>query len=509
MESTFRKLLSLLLVMILCCSSLAFATTAGGLSQSEGTTDGTTFGMLDGERAGLKDYHNGLSSSWSRNYPKSETTVVNYRLGYDNSSYQNSFLAAYRIEYEIAYNRAYRSANTAQHLMLIESATEDGQTVGQPEGEAAASIDLIKDFSNDWKRAFNSFTKYESLSTRYNLDRESDDYELAFINGFTEAYKQAYTAHYQASNKEMELKNANYQMVSMFESTIVFDRFVSHTISGATTTESQNRAWLEFPLGSIYEDTYVGLHRKQNTFGDSKGSYEPVSHMYAVSVANTSGSMSLYQPVTLNFFYSGSERVGVYQWLNDRWVYVPTKIDFDSVSIELPTGNYKGGSYALFIDNSYKVPSDIAFSWARNDIITSIRRGHLAETSTFRPTSAMTKLEFADLLYRTMSYRVAKPNVTYTIADSDQLGSYKTAVEYVLATRFMFLDSNDKFNPNQLITYKDVEKVIGSMLLTNFSYNELASKMLYEKYARSPYLINKNGTIQRAEVIYALNEMIK
>jgi hypothetical protein len=226
-------------------------------------------------------------------------------------------------------------------------------------------------------------------------------------------------------------------------------------------------------------------------------------------VATQTGVVRLYEPVTLRFPFIGSERVGIYEWRNNRWAYLETVRESQSVSTLIPAGSYNGGQYALFIDNSYTLPRDIAFSWAYKDIITSIRRAHVASTMMFRPADAMTRAEFADVLYRSMNYRVVSPPLRLTVTDLASAGNYQTAVQFAVNMRYMGLDANGNFSPNGLVSYKDAESIVSVLMTRNFSFSEVANKMIFERYQRTDYSTSVHAAIKRAEVIFMMNEFVK
>ncbi len=480
------------------------------LSQTEGKDHGGALGKSDGTAAGFKDQRQGIISQWIRDYPSPETLISKYRLNFENNTgYLNAFFDAYRLNYEASYNTAYRNANYAASQPARTNAVADGKALATAESAYMASLDIVRNLSNSWSRAYDELIKKSALETRYRLDRENADYKKIFTETFIDEFRKLYTTAYQKLNTNIELKNINYTLVSMNEARIQVDRVYGEVISGSPSEKIFKSAEIAIPKGAIYEDTFVGFHWIQNSFNGNNTQYEPVSHQYRVTIGNPSGNVRLYKPINISFDFEGSERVGVYEWRYGKWLYVPTIQTADKVSINIPIGIYSGGQYAIFIDNDYKTPRDLAFNWAFKDVITSIRRGHIGSGDFFRPNDAITRGELADMIYRTMGYRTVTPANTLNITDLSKAASYQNGVKYAVGMRFMSLDTQNRFNPNALVTFKEVEIAVSNILMRNFSFSEVATKMLYEKYQRSGYSMNKLGLLKRSEAVYMFNEFVK
>jgi hypothetical protein len=65
------------------------------------------------------------------------------------------------------------------------------------------------------------------------------------------------------------------------------------------------------------------------------------------------------------------------------------------------------------------------------------------------------------------------------------------------------------FSPNSKVTYTTVEGMVSKMFLRDFRWSEIATKMVYEKYTRSPGTTNKAAFLTRAEAAYMIHELIK
>lgn len=513
-----NRILSLCLLMATLSMPFVFATTPAApagvnpalLSQTEGTAHGGDLGKSDGTEAGLRDQRLGVISQWTRNYPSTETLKSKYGLNLENNStYFNAFLLEYRLNYEASYNTAYRNANYAAFQPARTNASVDGKKLATAESAYMASLDIVRNLSNSWSRSYDELIKKNPLETRYRLDRESTDYKKIFTEAFIDEFRKNYTLAYQQLNANIELKNVNYTLVSMNEAKLPIERLYGEVISGSPAEKVFYSAAIAIPKGAIYQDTFVGFHWIQNSFNANNNLYDPVSHQYRVTIGNPSGSVRLYKPINISFDFEGSERVGVYEWRYGKWLYMPTTQTADKVSIDIPAGVYSGGQYALFIDNDYKAPRDLAFNWAFKDVMTSIRRGHMGSGDFFRPNDAMTRGELADLVYRTMNYRTVTPANAQNITDLSKAGAYQNAVKYAVGMRYMFLDTQNRFNPTTPVTYKDIEITVSNILMRNFSFSEVATKMIYEKYQRTAYATNKLGLLKRSEAVYLFNEFVK
>ncbi|OJV66868.1 MAG: hypothetical protein BGO41_05490 [Clostridiales bacterium 38-18] len=499
-----RKILILFLVLVMCFPMASSAESPSEATLREANEQGTAMGTLDGDLAGRADRNANKTSSYSLAMPKDTDIVTRYALNKDSSTYQNYFISAYRAAFEIAYNSGYRAVNLEEYAAPFEDGYAHGKEAGTVQGQLSAMVDFVQSRSNNWLRTYNEFISKGSLTSRYFLDRESSAYKGYFSSGYREAFKNSYIETFQVKNLETEIRNKNARIISMLEDTLYFDEEYVHFTSGVAESEIRTPMSLYFPAATVYEPTYFATFKTQNTFNFKNTKYTPVSSKYTVSILNNSGSVYLRNPITLTFEYYGSEKAGIYQWIDNQWEYKYTTLTDNSLSIQIPAGYYNGGEYEIFIDEDFKNIADISFNWAYKEIYTLARRSVISDNQLFSPGAYITRAELSDLIYKTMSISDPLKLSPPTIKDSASLGSYKAAIEYTVGKRYFSLDANSNFNPSGSVTYKDVENMLSRMFLRDIKWREVGNKMLTEKFTKSVGLTDINAKITKAEAVYML-----
>lgn len=489
--------------------TMSYAATPAEATIEEAKAFGEAMGTLDGDLAGRADRSANKVNNYTVSIPNDAGLISRFQLNKDTSSYQLYFLQAYRSAYQIAYNTGYRTVNIDEYKETFEDGYLHGQEAGTVQGQVSAMIDFVQSRSDNWLRAYNEYLSKGSLVKRYQLDRENTMYQVNFANGYREAFIKAYIETFQTKNLETEIRNKNSKLIAMTESIIYFDEEYVHFSLGAMETELKTPLSLYVPAAALYKPTYISVYKMQNSFNADNLKYTPVSSKYVIAINNTTGSVQLNKPLTLQFEYYGSERAGVYLWQNNKWVYQYTTLNNGSLSIEIPAGYYKGGEYAIFIDETFKTVSDITFNWAYKEIYSLIRRGEISDATLFMPNASITRGELATLIYNVYAVREPLRTAAPTITDASSLGSARNAVNYVVGKRYMKLDASGSFNPSQRVTYAEVEEILGMMFLRTVSWTEVSGKMLTEKFTRSAGISNKNAVLTKAEAAYMLYMFVK
>ncbi len=489
--------------------TMSFAASPHEATIAEAKAFGEAMGTLDGELAGRTDRAANKINNYTLSMPKEPELISRFQLNKDVTAFKTNFIETYRIAFQIAYNTGYRTVNIDEYKEPFEDGSLHGIEAGTVQGQVSAMIDFVQSRSDNWLRAYNEFLSKGSLVKRYQLDREVAMYQSNFTVGYKDAFMKAYIETFQVKNLETEIRNKNSKLIAMTESIIYFDDEYVHFSLGAMETEMRTPLSLHVPAATLYKPTYFSVYKMQNSFNADNSKYTPVSSKYVIAVNNTTGSVELNKPLTLQFEYYGSERAGVYLWQNNKWVYQYTTLDNGSLSIEIPAGYYKGGEYAIFIDENFKAVSDITFSWAYKEIYSLIRRGEIADTNLFMPSAKITRAELATLIYNINSDREPLRTAVPVISDASALGAAKNAANYVVGKRYFKLDSKGAFNPNQTVTYAEVEEILSMMFLRTVKWSEVSGKMMTEKFTRSAGIANKNATLTKAEAAYMLYMYIK
>lgn len=498
-----KVLLIFALALTMLSSSLVFAAET---SLENGTTDGTVAGTLDGNIAGKADFRSNKVNNYLSAMAGDALLVTRFSLNYDNLTYQNAFIAAYKTSFQTAYNLAYRAVNMDEYITPVEKAYEHGEAAGIVQGQLSAMIDFTQGKLDNWEKSYNAYLTESSIVRRYFLDRESLAYRSGFMSGHREGFMNSYIETYQLKNVEAEIRNKNAHIIAMTETFIEFQEEYVHFVLGAASPEMRTPMSLFIPAATLYEPTYISASKTQNTFnvGNAVSKMTPVSGKYKIDVLNDRGSVTLKKPITLSFEYQGSERAGVYQWLNGKWVYQYTTLTDGSIFITIPAGFYAGGEYAIFIDETYKTVSDITFNWAYKEIYTLMRRDIISDAQAYSPNAKITRAQLAQMIYNQIGVTNPLTTTAPVISDASALGNYKKAVEYMVGKRYMKLDAKGAFNPSGTITYAETEVVLSNMFLRNVSWSEVSSKMLTEKFARSAGATNKAANLTKAEAAYMM-----
>lgn len=479
-------------------------------SKLQGNITGARYGQLDGAEAGVKDYQLGKQMR-ALVWEITDLSIINkYALGNDDYTFRSEFLSAYRLNYELGYNAAYRNAAYDVNAKVRSNAALHAKPMAASEGYYYAALDLMKDRSVNWQRAYNEFLTLGTIEARYQLDRELPEYRESFVLTFQQEFKNSYIKSFSDLNVLTETQNINYHLVGMKEDTIKVDQVYGEVIAGSSSTVTNTAAVIKVPRGAIYQDTYLGLHHIQNSFGLGANGKTPVTHQVRISVANTAGKVKLNKPLELVFDYDGSERAGIYEWKFNRWIYIPSTVGEDFISAQMAAGDYAGGTYVVMIDDTYELPKDVSFHWAYKDIVTAARREFLPSGVFFRPNDKITRAELADMVYELMNYRMLAPGRTIFYRDLSTVTSdNRLAVNYVLDRGIMSLDSKQRFNPKASVSYKDFQVVMKRLLFIDFKFQTVADRIRVERYTRTDFSSNVNLPIKRGEVVYTLNTFIK
>ena len=505
MKQTKKLKIILIVALAIAMLSSTFVFAADN-SIEEGTTNGSTMGTLDGNAAGKADFNAKKASNYLAALPSDTSIVTRFSLNRDSAAYQSLFITNYRDSFQTAYNLAFRTINIDSYTAPIINAYDHGSQAGLVQGQLSAMMDFTQGKLNNWEKAYMAYLADGSLTLKYFLDRESFAYRNDFASGHSQAFMTSYIETYQTKNLETEIRNKNAYLVSMDETFIDFQEEYVHFVLGAASPEMRTPMSLAIPAATVYEPTYISASKTQNTFnvGNSVSKMTPVSGKYKIDILNDKGSVTLKKPMTLSFEYQGSERAGVYRWLNNSWVYQYTTLTNGSLFITIPAGYYAGGEYAIFIDETYKTVGDITFNWAYKEIYTLMRRDVISDAQAFSPNAKITKAQLAQMIYNQIGATNPLTLAVPKISDAAALGNYKKAVEYMVGKRYMKLDAKGAFNPNAYVTYTETESMLSNMFLRNVSWYEVSSKMLTEKFARSVGGANRAANLTKAEAAYMI-----
>lgn len=512
-----KYLLILLSMLLILANTVVFAAdsteendddlTPEEMNLKEGTEFGRAAGKIDGAGDALAHFYEGFHTQYYMGLPSTTTLIEKYNLKDDDVFYKLNFIEAYKIAYQKAYNTAYREASIASVQKPYEKAIEQGKSAGNSAGYMVALEDYVQKKYSDWESAYNAYVADGTLSARYFLDSENQDYRYLFKAGFEQAFMESYTEQYQQNGLDEAIRSHNMKYVTLREETLNFDDEYTHFIAGEAEAETRTPAVLYLPAGAVRTSTYLGLYKLQNSPHKSQV-LESVSSKFIVSIGNEAGEIELQKPLTLTFEYFGSEKAGIYKWNRNRWEYQYTTLTDGKMSTEIPMGTYEGGEYAIFVDETYKNILDIRFNWAFKEIFTLMRRGGVEDQVNFYPETGITKGELAKMIYSIEGTESSTESMIY-MRDTADINTDKQAYNYVVQRAYMSLDSVLNFNPDQKISYRQFEIVMSSVLKRDFKWSEVSDSMISEKFRKSNGTTNINAQILKSECAYALIKLLQ
>jgi len=455
-----------------------------------GLDHGAIFGDIAGEIYGRKDYYEGKVNDWKKQMPSDILLRREYSLNNDTDKYVEGFLLGYKIAFEESYTKVYRNTNVDTNKTPKENGIYHGQQMGFEFGSKIGKIDFADKKNNNWQQSLPSDL---DLMIKYNLMREVKEYRDGFIVGFKDGFRDGYIESFQGKNMDLGKENINYKSISMLGGELVStDSIIKVTIDP----------------GTIYEEKYFSIQKGDFPSFYNAESYIPVTNAYTVGIESVSKTTSLHNSIMLTSKYYGSARGGIYKLVNGTWRYLYSNIKDGEIFAKIDSKSYSGGTYAVLIDNSYKELKDVHSNWAGIELYTFIRRNYITGYSdnTFKPESNITRAEFITLLSRVMEWNT---NVSHDIiekfSDYNTFGVYKNVIAKATSIGLINGYTDNTFKPNRVITYQEIEWIVQRLPNnSNFKWDEIADKMMYERYTRSKSVLSKENNITRSEVVYML-----
>lgn len=463
---------------------------------------------IDAKQAAYLDFQNREDNDWTDLYPSDNRIISKYNLDEDSNDYEENFLDEYEKQYQMIYEEEYRSANMERIKSKEVNAYEHGYQLGMAQGESAGYLDISQEKFSNWKNAYNLFLLNENLEMKYYLYRQNDEYKDSFENGFKTAFELGYEKTYNTTNIEIENNNLNYKKLSSDEIILEYDSYSLDFVSGGKTSNNKVPLYLEFEEGTVYSiGTYLGLNEEQFKVGGTYGK-TLASKAYNVSIYNDSDKVRFEKPVKLAFNFSGSSKVGIYKHERGQWMYLPTEYGDGEVFTKIPEGDYSGGRYALLVDNNYRPSNDIKLHWSYPEIKLFDKRNIIYARS-FVPKEGYRRKEFCDLILRnTLGSKEFKYNSVINFKDSDKFGKYSNAIAYMVNNGYISGVGEGKFAPDEYITYKEVEEVMGNILNRDFDWSEINEAMKRKRFKKSAVNQDKSNNINKAETLFMIHELL-
>lgn len=402
-----------------------------------------------------------------------------------------------------------------------------GALAGAKEGAIAGEWDYYA--GNQRGDIFAALTDYDII-VKFNLHREEHDYRVHFIKGYKEEYKKAYEGVF-GERKAGEFREKNRLpetavFVAMAEDILCVVTIPSESVYypvRAELTALNSEGVYENGIGEYHVDEYridqkaaemdeKAVDMDENTADDEQGKYPfPV---FQIRLSHDSGDALLRKPIEITFDFKGSEDVkntknlGIYEWRNHKWVYLPTEIFDGGIRTVIPPGRFGVEKYAVLIDKDSYPLDDILFNWAEPEISAFFRRGYFSKDQHFMPNDEMTRLDVALLLYRIL--RGQHPFVKEDsmqpkspLADRKSFGAAADAIDFVINNGLMVAKGN-QFLPNEGFRYEDLEQLASSLNIEGFNWDEVAKTIMKERFYKSLGYQNPSGKMTRAEMSYFL-----
>ena len=460
-----------------------------------------TIGKSMGSTAALNDFYEGNDSDWTAALPSERTISRAFNLDRMSDDYEDLFLKAFKLGFKEGYETAYEKALLEPPKTSMSQGLADGQAAGKILGELNAQKDYLLKSKMDYER---DIPNERDIIDKYRLRLGTAEYSDAFVEGFRSAYEINYNVAFRkASQTEAVIKTKGIQIGA----------------AGGVLTVDQNFG-VAIDKGTFYMPVYLRIDTMNTSFF-KQGPMIRASEIYQVNLDNPAGTLDKTKTIAVSFpYYGDMYKAGIYKLVDEKWYYMPSKVEGDYitayVSPETLTG--RDSVFAVFMDESIRLLTDVRDHWAKDEIETMVRRGIIlgypgttALDGTFRPGQGITRAEFLILLSRIESWIL--PNYVASAAyftDYQTFSTYDRIISYGLNNSYILGYTDRTFRPHNPISYYEVELIMGRVLRdTSFRWNSVATQMMYDKAFKSPGFMDLNRKITRAEVaymLYTLNE---
>jgi len=467
-------------------------------SFEQGNIDGEYFGELLGDIFGKQDYYLGKSSNWERSIPSRNRIINDFSLNRDTEEYLDAFISSFNYSFELMYNEAYRSSNSMVNSIMYENGYKNGREAGLKRGEGFGKMDVILGQPNN----VNRYKSYEyGVINEYRLNLETEEYQKGFISGYNEGLTEGYIKSYQELSYDSLLTKLVTEIIP---------------ISGGEITTQDKKISVKVDKGTYYNDVAISIDGLPDTYNwqlSLKNKFIKASDIYTINVSNSSYQFDNDKPLELSFEYYGPHNGGIYKFINNSWIYLPSKISEGRITtfIKPNSLNTSNGMYAVFIDKGVKNIRDIRGHWAKDEINTYARRGLLGLYAdySFKPDIPITRGQFLVLLSRVYNWNLnsLEENIKEleNLEDYQSLGNYKNVVAYAIKNGYIDIYPDNKFNVYNTVTYNEINKIMKKVTKdSNFNWINTAYYMMSYKDTRSKSYNSMDNSVTRAEALYML-----
>ncbi|GFN35464.1 S-layer homology domain-containing protein [Tepidimicrobium xylanilyticum] len=452
------------------------------LSYDEGLHHGEYIGKILGRNYGAKDYFENNTLNYTRNMPSDSTIIEKFLLNSDVTEYVEGFLVGFKRAYEKSYNECYRAMNLAIHRRTFEMGYNQGKISGMIKGETKALEDYYFKSEKNWRKHLSTQAR---LIREYDLHNESTGYIEGFYSGFLEGLSEEYDTKYQQLSQESAISKTKSEVLP---------------ISGGEISSLDGKFHIKVESGIYYNPIVISIDILPDNYYIIDSEYIKASNFYKVSILNKSNGEDNQKDIELKFEYYGKNYGGIYKLSNGLWLYLPSYIEDGYITTYVKPNSFrdKGNIYVVLIDKNYNVLLDIRSHWAKNEIIAFQRRGIVSGYSdnNFKPDNNISKGEFLALLSRVYNWDVVK-----TI---DEI-KFNDLLQYAREKGYIDNWGMDSIFANKGVSYREIESIMSKILESDsFQWDNISTKILYEKNYRSKYYDSPDNFITRAEAVYML-----
>ncbi|MFV0504715.1 MAG: S-layer homology domain-containing protein [Lachnospirales bacterium] len=487
-------------------SAIIIAATEGGFKDA--IRDYSAYIKLDIPYASIREVEAYLESYFST---LDITTVESYSA---NSEYMaenvKAFTDAYIASYKDTFMLRFMSAGDEETNI-----TTMGQSFGAMYSRSMAMRDYAVRRQMNATRAFAEFDLNNNINDMLDLEDLDTKVASAFTNSFEQAFKDAYNSVYLTAFNAERTMDVNYLSLYLNPINFIYTDYKQEVVSGGINSSTLPAIMLESEANAFYDDVFLAVTKDYRKVQPTKDGMKLITNPYGLTVYNDIEGkepmeVNMHKPLDIKFSSIDNDRAGIYKYKNENWVYQYTEFDKDMLKHTIKDDVFRGGIYALLIDNSYKIVKDINLSWAYRELYTYLRRGYALPNSSnmYNPTGDITREEFAYLIYKNLN------NGFYTKSakefdDGWDFGSYKDAIYFCYDKGYMGEVNPNEFNPKGTLTYEQAENIMKRVVGNGFTYNTISYSMKNDKYKKSKILNGITTNIPRDEAVYMFYYLYK
>lgn len=468
------------------------------ISLESGFSDGENIGTILGAIYGSKDYFENISNNHLRNLPKDTDIIRNYALKRDYKEYADGFLIGFKRAFEENYNKFFRQANINTHIKAESDSYDHGKNAGLIKGKLLGNKDFILKRENNWR---NHKFLSSNIISEYNLLYQSTKYKDGFISGYWEGFAEGYSSTYRNLGEEEINKKTT---------------IINIPISGGTISSLENELYMEIETGTYYRNVLVSIDEiLNNPYVIDNNRYIEASKFYIIEIQNKNKTFDNSKTIDISFEFYGKSGGGIYKRINNQWIYLNSKIKDNRIitSVRPSTLEDKENIFCVLIDKENILLRDIRSHWAKDEITTLVRRDIIEGygDGKFKPEKQISRAEFLTLLSRVYNWDLSLDSTNIkNFNDYENFFNYDKVISHGISNGYIQGYEDNTFRPNNPISYKEVEVIMGRLLKDyNFKWYNTSAKILYEKQVKSNSYKNINNKITRAEasyMLYTLNE---